>query len=581
MQDLNTLLAQAITLHQQGQLQQAKTLYEIILSRQSQHIDALHLLGLIAKEQGEVNKAIVLITQSLHLYSNNPVAHTNLGIILHSQQRYAESIACYDQALTIDRHYAEAHYQRGNSLLALQQPEQAIMEYQIALALKLNHANIHCNLGNALLDLKDYETALKSYDMALTLRPNYAEAFSNKGIVLQELGYLEQALACYNQAIKLKPKYAKAFYNRGNLLSSRREFQTALSDYQAAIDAQPHYAKAIASQGLALQSLKRFNQAIASYDKALALNHSLDFIMGNRLFMKMNLCDWQDFDNELKQITEGIKRGEKISSPFVMQSISDSADLQKQAAILYAEKYAKQHAPLSKHQHTKIKIGYFSSDFRIHPVSQLLIDVFERHDRTRFEVIAFSFHAAKQKDATRLKLEQLFDQFLDVSQLSDTQIVQLARQLECDIAVDLNGHTEGCRTNIFALRVAPIQVSYIGYLGTMGMDCIDYLIADKILIPEHHQQHYNEKIVYLPHSFQANDSQLDISTNTPTRETLGLPEHGFVFCCFNNHYKITPTLFACWLNILQQVPNSVLWLLGDNSEAETNLRLTASKQGIA
>jgi predicted O-linked N-acetylglucosamine transferase (SPINDLY family) len=228
----------------------------------------------------------------------------------------------------------------------------------------------------------------------------------------------------------------------------------------------------------------------------------------------------------------------------------------------------------SKNLARKIKLAYFSSDFRNHPVSYLTAELFERHDKSRFELIAFSFHAG-EKDAMRHRLEKAFDSFIDVSQKSDIEIVQLARQLEIDIAIDLNGCTVGCRTDIFAMRVAPIQVLYLGYSGTMGADYMDYIIADKVVIPDYLQPYYSEKVAYLPHSFMVNDSKRDISDTVFKRSDFGLPENGFVFCCFNNSYKLTPALFDVWMDLLKQVNGSVLWLSESNSEIAKNLRLEA------
>lgn len=569
---------QALSLHQQGLIVQAKALYKNILQVQPQHIDALHLLGLIAKAQGQPQTAIALIQQSLSLHPN-PIVYTNLGVIYHELQQFERALQCCEQALNLAPHYTEARLTRANALLAMQRIPEAITHYQQVINDKPN-AQAHCNLGNALLGIHDYAGALKHFHLALTLRPDYAEALSNKGLVLQELGELDAALGCYNQAIALRPTYAKALYNRANLYNTRRQFANALSDYQLAIAIEPNYAKAHANQGNTLQSLKRYSAAIASYDSALALDKNLDSIFGNRLFMKQCLCDWQHLSQEFALIERAIQRGEHICPPFLIQALSHSASLQKLAAKHYAKRYADKAVTLPKYTHEKIRLAYFSSDFRKHPVSQLLSELFALHDREKFHVMAFSLHQTTEKDATRLKLEQVFDEFFDVSLYNDAQIVQLARQWQVDIAIDLNGHTEGCRTAVFAQRVAPIQINYLGYLGTMGAKFMDYIIADNILIPELARQHYSEKIIYLPHSFQANDSRINIAEQTPTRTELDLPESAFVFCCFNNHYKITPYIFAVWLRILQQVPNSVLWLLGDNAPAEHNLQQTAEAQGI-
>ncbi|MEI6706792.1 MAG: tetratricopeptide repeat protein [Methylococcales bacterium] len=510
------IFQQALSLHQQGQLEQAEVLYEQHLKNQPQHIDALHFLGVLVNQRGQSQRAVELISQALEIAPNNAAAHSNLGLVLQELKRFDEAIASYDRSLALKPNNAEAHYNRGNALLALTRFDEAILDYERALAIKPDYAQAFSNLGNVLFAIKRYDQALAHYESALTIKPDFAEALAGKGAVLN--------------------------------------------------------------------GLKRFTEALSSYEQALAIKPDLEFILGTRLYTKMSICGWHDFNHDLDELTNAIERGEKVSIPFTIQAVSSSAALQKKVAEIYTQAKHPSHflsPPLIKHQHSKIKIGYFSSDFYYHAVAYQTAELFERHDRSRFEIIAFSFHAARDKDDMRLRLEAVFDQFIDVSGQSDEQVVRLARQLEIDIAIDLNGYTEGCRTDIFAMRAAPIQVNYIGYLCTMGADYIDYLLADSVLIPTEHQAYYKEKIVYLPHSFQVNDSTLQISTNKVTRAELGLPEQGVVFCCFNNHYKITPTIFTSWMRILRDVQGSVLWLVGGNVDAETNLRLSATAQGVA
>ncbi|MCX7068386.1 MAG: tetratricopeptide repeat protein [Methylococcales bacterium] len=510
------IFQQALSLHQQGRVEQAEVLYEQQLKNQPQHIDALHFLGVLVNQRGQSQRAVELISQALEIAPNNAAAHSNLGLALQELKRFDEAIASYDRSLALKPNNAEAHYNRGNALLALTRFDEAILDYERALAIKPDYAQAFSNLGNVLLAVKRYDQALASYESALTIKPDFAEALAGRGAVLN--------------------------------------------------------------------GLKRFTEALSSYEHALAIKPDLEFILGTRLYTKMSSCQWHEFNHDLGELTNAIERGEKVSIPFTLQAVSSSAALQKKVAEIYTQTKHPSHfllPPLVKHSHSKIKIGYFSSDFYSHAVAYQTAELFERHDRSRFEIIAFSFHAARDKDDMRLRLEAAFDQFVDVSGQSDEQVVRLARQLEIDIAVDLNGYTEGCRTDIFALRAAPIQVNYIGYLGTMGADYIDYLLADRVLIPTEHQAYYNEFCAYLPHSFQVNDSKLSISDKVFTRAELGLPEQGVVFCCFNSHYKITPTIFTSWMRILRDVENSVLWLVGGNVDAESNLRLSATAHGIA
>lgn len=507
--------AQALSLHQQGQLAAAETLYTAILHAQPQHSDALHFFGVLKNQQGQALRAVELITRALDINPDNAAAHSNLGLALHALKRFADAIASYDRALAIKPN-AEAYYNRGNSLLALDR----------------------------------FDAALASYDGALSVKPDYLEALSNRGIVLRNLNRFDEALGNYQRILTIKPDSAEAEHGCGVIL----------------------------------QDLKRFDEAIVHYDRALTLKPDLAFILGTRLYLKRMICDWRDMQSYLAELMSSIARGEQAAIPFSVLAMTDSLAVQKKAAEIYTET---QHPstsllpPIAKYSHKKIRLGYFSADFHRHATAYLMAELFERHDKERFELIAFSFGTVNDKNEMRLRLEAGFDQFHEVSQQSDEDIARLARQLEIDIAIDLKGFTQDYRATIFALRTAPIQVSYLGYPSTMGADYMDYIIADSVLIPEAYQPYYTEKVVYLPDSYQVNDSTRDIADKAFTRAELGLPEQGFVFCCFNNNYKITPEVFDSWMRIMRRIDGSVLWLLEDNNSVVKNLRREAQARGIA
>ena len=302
-----------------------------------------------------------------------------------------------------------------------------------------------------------------------------------------------------------------------------------------------------------------------------------------RLHARMRICDWGDLDDQLAQLAARIGRNEKAVFPFPVLALSDSLPLQRKTAEIWVQDEcpASDALPVipKRPKSGKLRIGYFSADFGNHPVSFLTAELFETHDRDKFELTAFSFGANENHDM-RKRVEAAFDQFIDVRNRSDKDVAMLARSLEIDIAVDLGGFTKDSRTNIFAMRAAPLQASYLGYLGTMGAEYIDYLIADSTIIPEEYQKHYSEKIVYLP-SYQANDSKRRIADKVFSREELGLPQTGFVFCCFNNNYKITPGTFGSWMRILQKVEGSVLFLYAENEPAAINLKKEAALRGVA
>ena len=298
----------------------------------------------------------------------------------------------------------------------------------------------------------------------------------------------------------------------------------------------------------------------------------------------MQICDWSDAENQITELMQKIQRDEKATTPFSFLALSPSLSLQRKAAEIWVnEKHAVNFELGSipkRARQEKIRVGYFSSDYHNHATSYLMAELFEQHDKDRFELVAFSF-GPDFSDEMRHRVSSAFDKFIDVRNQSDREVALLSRSLGIDLAIDLKGLTKYNRAGIFSFKAAPLQVNYLGYPGTTGADYMDYLIADRTLIPEESQQHYSEKIVYLPNSYQVNDSKRKIADKVFSREELGLPQSGFVFCCFNNNYKITPGMFDVWMRILKEVEGSVLWLLGDNPIAADNLRKEAQHRGVS
>ena len=333
---------------------------------------------------------------------------------------------------------------------------------------------------------------------------------------------------------------------------------------------------------MTLHDLKRYDEEIAHYDKALSLKPDIDWVHGDFLYTRMKICSWTDLADSLGNISKKVMANERVAHPFLLLALTDDALLHKKSSEIHIQnKYP--FNPLlgpilKRRENQKIRVGYFSADFKNHPVAFLIAELFEIHDRSQFETYAFSLEGAA--DEMRGRLLEAFDHFIDVEGRSDVEIARVARNFAIDIAVDLTGFTKDSRTGIFSYRAAPIQVNYLGYPSTMGADYIDYIIADKTLIPPDSQSCYSEKVVYLPNSYQANDRGRLISDREFTRQELGLPENGFVFCCFNNNFKILPATFAGWMRILKAVDGSVLWLFQDNSWVVENLINEAQKQGI-
>ena len=577
---LGDKLKQAVALHQQGQLKQAQALYEQILGMQPAHAEALHLSGVAAAQSGNPARAVDLIGRALELDPKNSTAHCNRGAALHELKRWEEALASYDRALALEPNDAVALFNRGHVLRDLRRFDEALASYDRYIAIRADRAAGYYNRGLVIGELGQWDEALSCFDRAIELDRREPNAHHGRGNVLCQLKQFDLALASYDHAIEIAPQFAAAYSNRGVALNELGRFDAARASYERAISLSPDFAEAHSNLGNVLRDLRRYDAAVQSYDRAIALRSDVKD-RGMRLYTRLHICDWEDFAAEAARLNELIEHHDAALNPFIIMAICCSAALQRKAAENWARSVSPAGSlpPIVRREHRgKIKIGYFSADFRDHPVSILTAELFETHDRSRYEVTAFSF-GPDTTDAMRRRLENSFDAFIDVRNRSEREIALLARSLGTDIAVDLGGYTQGNRSRIFALRAAPVQVSYLGFPGTLGADFMDYLIADTTIVPEGCQRYYSEKILYVP-SFQANDSKRRIADHVFTRQELDLPPEGFVFCCFNANFKITPATFASWMRILQRVHGSVLFLYADHAKAEDNLRREARARGV-
>jgi predicted O-linked N-acetylglucosamine transferase (SPINDLY family) len=548
--------------------------------RNWQRLDALAEAAL---QNSELERAVDLYGQLIDrkpLYAETRYKRANA---LNRLGRLDASLADYDQSIALDPAHARALCNRGAVLEKLGRWQESLASYDRAIALDPRDFLAHYNRGSALKELDRFDEALSSYDRAIALKSNFVEAHINRGNVLVELNRQAAAIESYDRAIAMEPRHAEAFHGRGLALSALKRFEEAVVEYERAIELRPSYTEAYHGLGLALTNLKRFDRAIASVERALALDPDRKFLLGTSCATKMQACRWDSFDSDLLLIARGVQFGKAVCSPMTFASLLDSPALHRSAAESWIREQARPNEALGaipgRPRSGRIRIGYFSADFGAHPVSLLAAGLFESHDRRKFEVSAFAF-GPEVHDAVRARLVRAFDRFEDVRERSDREVAALARDRGIDIAVDLNGFTEYCRTKIFALRAAPIQVNYLGYPGTMGAKYMDYLVADRTLIPRAHQDQYAEKIIYLPDSFIPFDSSYAIADKTFTRQELGLPSDAFVFCCFNNAFKITPPIFDSWMRILGRAENSVLWLSQANATAVANLRNEALRRGI-
>ena len=548
--------------------------------------EAKRLFGdaLALHERGEFEPARALYERALALAPARASVMYNLAAVLIGLERYAEAAQLCTQALELNPADEAALVNLGTSRVRMGTFAQARDAFEAALAVSPRSTEALNGLGIALQELGQREEALASYDRAIALKPDFAEAHCNRGDVLQELGRREEALASYDRALSIKPGYPEAHYNRGNVQLGLQRPQDALASYDRALESRPGYTDTLLNRARALRALDRREALVANYRRLLEVAPDHPNAPGFLMNARLQCCDWSGHEKEVDDISRAIRSGKRADTPFNFLAISDSAADQLRCAQAYAShELPRAQQPLwrgERYHHRKIRLAYVSADFYAHAMSFLLAGLYPAHDRTRFEVTAVALGPARD-DAMRARLKGGFDRFIEVRDEDDRSVAAKLRELDIDIAVDLQGYTLGCRPGIYAHRPAPVQVNYLGYPGTMGTACMDYIIGDRWVIPPEQRACYAEQVVYLPHCYQANCDRNPDARPTPSRRELGLPERAFVFCCFNNNHKISPRIFDIWMRLLGQVPGSVLWLLQDHEVAARNLREEARRRGVA
>jgi protein O-GlcNAc transferase len=560
------------------------------------------------------DEAIGAFDRALTLDPNLATAWLGYGNVLFEGKRWEQALTAYDKAQALRPDLDEAWIGRGNALCELQRYQEASVAYDKALALQPRSAEAWVGRGNVACELKHHDEALAAYDRALTSKDGLAEAWLGRGNVLLAQLHYQAALAAYETALALKAGFAEAWLGRGNSLVGLKRYDEALAAYDEAAgfaeawvgrgnvfyqlknhqEAAAAYDKAIAlkpalaqawyGRGNLLREFKQYDAALFAYDQALALKPDLTGAESGRINVKNCICNWDGWDADCARLIASVRSGNVSAGPVEFLAVPSSAEDQLDCAKLWIKiMHPASGEPFwqgERYIHDRIRVAYLSSDFRQHPVAYLTAGLFEHHDKSRFELTAISW-GCSDDSPLRKRLEASFDRFIDVEAQTDDQVAGLIRSLEIDILVDLSGLTKYARTNIAARRPAPVQVNYLGYPGTMGADYIDYIIADPTLVPAAHQRHYLEKIAYLPHSYMPHDDRgRAISDRAVARAEFGLPENGFVFCCFNNAYKLTPHFFGARMNLLKAVAGSVLWLTRDNVSAVDNLRKEAIAAGV-
>jgi len=461
--------------------------------------------------------------------------------------------------------------------------EQAQAVFELYLAHIPNEGVALYSLAVVLMERFGAERALPVVERGVQVAAGFAPIWYAAGAVQQRLGLRDAAIRSYDKALELKPDYVEALINSGTLLREQLDHHAAIDRFNRALALKPDHLNAMSNLAIMLTEFKRSEEAVAMFERLLAIKPDFEYGVGSICYERMHACDWSHFDSDVARILEGIEAGKPVAKSLGVMSITDDAAVHHRCAEIFAaHRYTPRHAPLwagERYRHDRIRIAYVSPDLREHPVGHLMAGIFERHDRRRFETIAISIGA---NDGSRLRQRMVdcFDHFIDAKMMESRKIAELMRSMEVDVAIDLAGFTADSRSEVFGMRPAPVQVNYLGYPGTMGTSYMDYIVADRHVIPPEHAQHYNEKVVYLPDAYLPAASGLQIAERTPTRAECGLPDEGVVFCSFNHDYKIAPHVFAVWMKLLREVPGSVLWLMSRSPQSQKNLRKEAAARGV-
>jgi protein O-GlcNAc transferase len=613
--DVMIKLQQAFGLHRQGRLGEAEQLYREILARAPEQPDALLFLGVLETQRGRHEIGLAHMDRAIAINPRNPAAQynranalrdigrtedavkgydaalaikpdnvgawNNRGVALHALTRYDEATASYARALALKPDHLDAHANRGNTLMELGRYGEALTAYDRVVALAPDDVSGLYGRANALAKLNRHEEAVTLYDRALAIAPEDPQILNNRGNALSQLSRYEEAIADFDRAIAAAPNSADAFANRGDALMQLRRHEEALENYRRALDLNGLSFNALYGRGSALVELKRHGEAMAAFDRLLRQKPDYPYASGMLVYAQSTCCDWRD-PVRTAEMMEGIRAGKRAATPLALLAVCDSAaDKLRCAQTLMQDKYPPQKALWRGEifRHDRIRVAYLSADLRTHPVGILMAGVFEHHDRTRFETIAIS-HGLDDRSEMRTRLKRSFDRFIDVQGKSDREIASQLRALEVDIAVDLTGLTASGRPGILARRPAPVQVNYLGFAGSLAGPHMDYILADRIVIPEEQHRYYTEKIAYLPDSYMPHDRMRRIAAHGPSRSELGLPDTGFVFASFNNSYKFAPAMFDVWMRLVHAVEGSVLWLPNANPTAVRNLQREAQARGV-
>ena len=517
---------------------------------------------------------------------NNYEEKFNIAKQLHSSGKIKESQKIYLDLVKIYKNNYILFYLIGTTFLQLKKFDEAINHFDTSIKLNSNFPETFNNLGIAWAEKEKYSKALVNYNKAIKLKDDYIDAHINRGISLNKLEKFNDAINDFNFVIKTQPLNPKAHNNLGNVFKKLKNYDEAINSYNKAININQNYFEAISNKAYILNLQKKYENSLIELNKIYNENPEFHNLLENIIENKMSIFDWEDLDNLTKLIKKKILDNKIFIDPLFIYYLFDNPELQKKNSNNFINDKFKNYSKIilkrNKTKNNKIKVGYFSGDFYDHPVLHTMRNIFKNHNKSIFEIYAFSHTPSEKKNIWKDSVVGHFTKFYEISDMSDEDILRLVDKEKIDIAVNLSGLTKYSRTSIFYNRVAPIQINYLGYPGTMGLKSMDYIIADSTVIPKIDQKYYLEKVSYLPTCYIPNSNNLFLKKSNKqfSRSELNLPKKEIVFCAFHNPHKINPEIFDVWIKILKRTKKSVLWIKSNNETAKKNLKHQAKKGGL-
>lgn len=517
---------------------------------------------------------------------NNYEEKFNIAKQLHSSGKIKESQKIYLDLVKIYKNNYILFYLIGTTFLQLKKFDEAINHFDTSIKLNSNFPETFNNLGIAWAEKEKYSKALVNYNKAIKLKGDYIDAHINRGISLNKLEKFNDAINDFNFVIKTQPLNPKAHNNLGNVFKKLKNYDEAINSYNKAININQNYFEAISNKAYILNLQKKYENSLIELNKIYNENPEFHNLLENIIENKMSIFDWEDLDNLTKLIKKKILDNKIFIDPLFIYYLFDNPELQKKNSNNFINDKYKNFSKIilkrNKTKNNKIKVGYFSGDFYDHPVLHTMRNIFKNHNKSIFEIYAFSHTPSEKKNIWKNSVVGHFTKFYEISDMSDEDILRLVDKEKIDIAVNLSGLTKYSRTSIFYNRVAPIQINYLGYPGTMGLKSMDYIIADSTVIPKIDQKYYLEKVSYLPTCYIPNSNNLFLKKSNKqfSRSELNLPKKEIVFCAFHNPHKINPEIFDVWIKILKRTKKSVLWIKSNNETAKKNLKHQAKKRGL-